>query len=50
MYAVIETGGKQERVQEGQRLEVELLGRAEGDEASVTLPKGMRRLTILTVS
>lgn len=26
MYAVIKTGGKQERVQEGQRLAVELLG------------------------
>ena len=30
MYAVIETGGKQYRVTEGQRLEVELLG---GDDA-----------------
>src|SRR5579871_2948628 len=36
MYAVIETGGKQERVEEGQRLDVELLGRAEGDEVSFT--------------
>jgi large subunit ribosomal protein L21 len=34
MYAVIETGGKQERVEEGQRLSVELLGRQEGDEVS----------------
>ena len=34
MYAVIETGGKQERVVEGQRLRVELLGRHEGDEVS----------------
>lgn len=36
MYAVIETGGKQERVEEGQRLDVELLGRAEGDEVTFT--------------
>jgi large subunit ribosomal protein L21 len=32
MYAVIKTGGKQERVAEGQRLDVELLGVAEGEE------------------
>ncbi len=32
MYAVIRTGGKQERVAEGQRLDVELLRAAEGDE------------------
>lgn len=31
MYAVIATGGKQERVEEGQTLAVELLGLAEGD-------------------
>jgi large subunit ribosomal protein L21 len=30
MYAVIATGGKQERVAEGQRLDVELLGAEEG--------------------
>ena len=36
MYAVIETGGKQERVEEGQILDVELLGRAEGDEVTFT--------------
>ena len=36
MYAVIETGGKQERVEEGQVLDVELLGRAEGDEVTFT--------------
>ena len=30
MYAVIATGGKQERVAEGQRLNVELLGLDEG--------------------
>ena len=30
MYAVIATGGKQERVAEGQRLNVELLGLGEG--------------------
>jgi large subunit ribosomal protein L21 len=32
VYAVIKTGGKQERVEEGQTLSVELLGAAEGDE------------------
>lgn len=36
MYAVIRTGGKQERVTEGQRLEVELLGQAEGADVSFT--------------
>ncbi|MGH9063089.1 MAG: 50S ribosomal protein L21 [Acidimicrobiales bacterium] len=36
MYAVIHTGGKQERVTEGQRLDVELLGRAAGDEVRFT--------------
>ncbi|HMK63988.1 MAG TPA: 50S ribosomal protein L21 [Acidimicrobiales bacterium] len=30
MYAVVRTGGKQERVAEGQQLEVELLGAAPG--------------------
>jgi large subunit ribosomal protein L21 len=34
MYAVIATGGKQERVAEGQRLNVELLGVEEGAEVS----------------
>lgn len=34
MYAVIETGGKQERVAEGQRLRVELLGEPIGAEVS----------------
>lgn len=34
MYAVIKTGGKQERVVEGQTLTVEKLGAAEGDEVS----------------
>jgi large subunit ribosomal protein L21 len=34
VYAVIWTGGKQERVEEGQTLAVELLGAAEGDEVS----------------
>jgi large subunit ribosomal protein L21 len=34
MYAVIRTGGKQEKVSEGQRLEVERLGAAVGDEVS----------------
>ena len=35
MYAVIRTGGKQEKVSEGQRLDVELLGgKGEGDEVT----------------
>jgi large subunit ribosomal protein L21 len=34
VYAVISTGGKQERVEEGQTLAVELLGAAQGDEVS----------------
>lgn len=34
MYAVIKTGGKQERVEEGQRVAVELLDVAEGEEVS----------------
>ena len=34
MYAVIATGGKQERVAEGQQVEVELLGVDEGAEVS----------------
>ena len=34
MYAVIRTGGKQERVEEGQRLDVELLGEDEGADVS----------------
>ena len=36
MYAVIRTGGKQARVEQGQRLEVELLGKGEGEEVSFT--------------
>ena len=37
MYAVIATGGKQEKVTEGQRLEVELLrGQDEGAEVTFT--------------
>ena len=36
MYAVIRTGGKQERVAEGQRLNVELLGEDDGAEVSFT--------------
>jgi large subunit ribosomal protein L21 len=31
VYAVIKTGGKQERVEEGQQVAVERLGAAEGD-------------------
>ena len=34
MYAVIKTGGKQERVEEGQTLSVELLKAAAGEEIS----------------
>ncbi len=34
MYAVIKAGGKQARVAEGARLDVERLGKAEGDEVS----------------
>ena len=34
MYAVITAGGRQERVVEGQRVEVDLLDAAEGDEVS----------------
>ena len=34
MYAVIRTGGKQERVEEGQTLSVELLRASAGDELS----------------
>jgi large subunit ribosomal protein L21 len=36
MYAVIRTGGKQEKVAEGQRLDVELLDGGEGAEVSFT--------------
>jgi large subunit ribosomal protein L21 len=36
MYAVIKTGGKQERVTEGQTLRVERLPEAEGAEVSFT--------------
>jgi len=36
MYAVIRTGGKQSRVEQGQRLDVELLGKGEGEEVSFT--------------
>ncbi|MFM7270299.1 MAG: 50S ribosomal protein L21 [Actinomycetes bacterium] len=35
MYAVISTGGKQYRVQEGQRLDVERLGADEGADVSL---------------
>jgi large subunit ribosomal protein L21 len=34
MYAVIQTGGKQSRVSQGQQLDVELLGEDEGAEVS----------------
>jgi large subunit ribosomal protein L21 len=36
MYAVIASGGKQEKVAEGQRLNVELLGGDEGAEVTFT--------------
>ena len=36
MYAVIKTGGKQEKVEAGQVLHVEKLGKAVGDEVSLT--------------
>ena len=36
MYAVIRTSGKQARVEQGQRLDVELLGKTEGDEVDFT--------------
>ncbi|MDP9388727.1 MAG: 50S ribosomal protein L21 [Actinomycetota bacterium] len=35
MYAVIDAGGKQERVSEGQRVRVELLGAGAGEEVSL---------------
>jgi large subunit ribosomal protein L21 len=35
MYAVIATGGKQERVEAGQRLNVELLGAEDGAQVSL---------------
>jgi large subunit ribosomal protein L21 len=36
MYAVIRTGGKQSRVEQGQRLDVELLGKDEGETVDFT--------------
>jgi large subunit ribosomal protein L21 len=36
MYAVVKTGGKQTRVAEGQRIQVEHLGAAVGDDVSLT--------------
>lgn len=36
MYAVIKTGGKQEKVEQGSIIEVELLGAKEGDVVSFT--------------
>ena len=36
MYAVISTGGKQAKVAEGQRLDVELLGAEVGEEVTFT--------------
>ena len=36
MYAVINSGGKQERVAEGQQVHVELLGAEQGSEITLT--------------
>jgi len=36
MYAVIKTGGKQTRVEQGERVDVELLGKDEGEEVEFT--------------
>ena len=36
MYAVVKTGGKQTRVAEGERIQVERLGAAVGDEVTLT--------------
>jgi large subunit ribosomal protein L21 len=36
MYAVIKTGGKQTRVAEGERVDVERLGAAVGDDVTLT--------------
>jgi large subunit ribosomal protein L21 len=36
MFAVINTGGKQARVAEGQRINVELLGVAQGEDITLT--------------
>ncbi|HEY2656016.1 MAG TPA: bL21 family ribosomal protein, partial [Solirubrobacteraceae bacterium] len=36
MYAIVKTGGKQYRVQEGQTMLVERLAAADGDEVSLT--------------
>jgi len=36
MYAVIATGGKQERVEEGQQVQVELLGADDGADVTFT--------------
>jgi large subunit ribosomal protein L21 len=36
MYAVISTGGKQARVAEGERVDVELLGKGDGEEVTFT--------------
>jgi len=36
MYAVIASGGKQEKVSQGQQVKVELLGAADGQEVSFT--------------
>ena len=36
MYAVIQTGGKQSRVSQGQKIDVELLGEEDGAEVTFT--------------
>jgi large subunit ribosomal protein L21 len=59
MYAVIKTGGKQERVEEGQQVAVERLGAGEGDQVTFepvllvdgdTVLAGAANLTGATVS
>ena len=47
MYAVIRSGGKQERVAEGQRVRVELLGPAGRRGGVARARPGGRRLTVL---
>ncbi len=47
MYAVIRTGGKQERVAEGQLVRVERLGVPEGEELELAPAAGGRRDRVL---
>jgi large subunit ribosomal protein L21 len=50
VYAVIETGGKQERVEEGQRLLVELLGQGPGADVSFSPLLVVDGATVLATS